>query len=252
MRVTTAVFFSLLLLLLACGTEKKQDNTNTPEEGFNLEGSDPAAVELADSVMSAMGGRASWNKTRYISWSFSGRRNLVWDKQSGRVRIESPEDNTIYLINVNNGQGRVRVNGREVLTPDSVSLMLQRARGIWINDSYWLIMPFKLKDSGVTLRYLGEDTLMTGAKCNVMDLTFSDAENSSNSKYRIYVDLADNLVKQWAYYKTANQDSATFIRPWDNYKQYGDILLSGDRSDGSGPKNVKVDADLPDKIFTDF
>jgi hypothetical protein len=251
MRVTTAVFFSFLLLVVACGKENP-DNTNTPEEGFNLEGSDPAAVELADSVMVAMGGRANWNKTRYISWSFSGRRNLVWDKQSGRVRIESPEEKTIYLINVNNGQGRVRVNGREILEGDSLRLMLQRARGIWINDSYWLIMPFKLKGSGVTLRYLGEDTLMSGGKCNVMDLTFADTEDQSDSKYRIYVDLADNLVKQWAYYKTSNQDSATFIRPWDNYKQYGDILLSGDRSDGSGPKNVKVDTDLPDKIFTDF
>lgn len=251
MRVITAVFFSILMLAVACGTEKV-DNTNTPEEGFNLEGSDPAAVELADSVMAAMGGRANWDKTRYISWSFSGRRNLVWDKQSGRVRIESPEENTTYLINVNNGQGRVRVNKREITAPDSLRLMLQRARGIWINDSYWLIMPFKLKGSGVTLRYLGEDTLMTGGKCNVMDLAFPDSEDQSNSKYRIYVDLSDNLVKQWAYYKSATQDSATFIRPWDNYKQFGDILLSSDRSDGSGPKNVKVDTDLPEKVFSDF
>ena len=252
MKATTGVFIITFLFLIVACNKEKQDNTNVPEEGFNLEGSDPAAVELADSVMTAMGGRANWNKTRYISWSFSGRRNLVWDKQSGLVRIESPEDKTIFLINVNNGQGKVRVNGREIIEKDSLQLMLQRARGIWINDSYWLVMPFKLKGSGVTLRYLGEDTLMTGAKCNVMDLTFNESENQLSSKYRIYVDLADNLVKQWAYYKNATQDSATFIRPWDNYKQYGDILLSGDRSDGSGPKNVKVDTDLPDKIFTDF
>lgn len=251
MKLTTAAIVSFVLIVAACG-KIEQDNSNTPEEGFDLEGSDPAAVELADSVMAAMGGRANWNKTRFISWSFSGRRNHVWDKQSGLVRIESLEDNTTYLLNVNNGQGRVRLNGHEVVAKDSLQLMLQRARSIWINDSYWLIMPFKLKGSGVTLRYLGEDTLMTGGKCNVMDLTFTDTQNQSNSKYRIYVDLADNLVKQWAYYKTANQDSATFIRPWDNYKSYGDILLSGDRSDGSGPKNVKVDTDLPDKIFTDF
>lgn len=251
MRVATTFFIPFLLLMIACGRDR-QDNTNTPEEGFNLEGSDPAAVELADSIMAAMGGRANWNKTRFISWSFSGRRSLVWDKQSGRVRIESPEENTIYLINVNNGQGRVRVNGREVIEEDTLRVLLQRARSIWINDSYWLVMPFQLKGNGVTLRYLGEDTLMTGGKCNVMDLTFNEQQGHSNSKYRIYVDLADNLVKQWAYYKDADQDSATFIRPWDNYKKYGDILLSGDRSDGSGPQNVKVDTALPDKVFTNF
>lgn len=247
------LYFLVLLVLVGCNPDsKKENNTNVAEEGFNLQGSDPAAVELADSIMSAMGGRSNWNKTRFISWNFSGRRDLIWDKQSGRVRIESPEDKAIYLINVNTGQGKVQIKGREIIEKDSLQLLIHAARGIWINDSYWLIMPFKLKDNGVTLKYLGEDTLQTGNKCNVVDLTFKDSDNRSESKYRIYVDIADNLVKQWSYFKNDTQDSATFTRPWDNYKKYGDILLSGDRADGSGPKNIKVDTDLSDKIFTDF
>jgi hypothetical protein len=243
----------MLLVLLACSTGSKETkDANLAEEGFDFKGSDPAAVELADSIMSAMGGRSNWNKTRYISWNFSGRRNLIWDKQSGRVRIESPEDHAVYLINVNNGQGKVQVNGKEIIEKDSLQKLLLAARNIWINDSYWLIMPFKLKDTGVTLKYLGEDTLQTGGKCNVVDLMFTDKGSTSESKYRIYIDITDNLVKEWSYFKKAEQDSATFTRPWDNYKKCGDILLSGDRSDGSGPKNVKVDADLPDKVFTEF
>jgi hypothetical protein len=248
------LYVLLLPVLFACSTGNR-DNTkdsNLAEEGFDLEGSDPAAVELADSIMSAMGGRSNWNKTRYISWSFSGRRNLIWDKQSGRVRIESPEDHAVYLINVNNGLGKVQVNGKEIIEKDSLQKLLLSARNIWINDSYWLIMPFKLKDTGVTLKYLGEDTLRTGGKCNVVDLMFSDKNSTSESKYRIYIDTDDNLVKEWSYFKKAEQDSATFRRPWDNYKKYGDILLSGDRSDGSGPRSVKVDTDLSDKVFTEF
>jgi hypothetical protein len=68
----------------------------------------------------------------------------------------------------------------------------------------------------------------------------------------VYVDIADNLVKQWAYYRQATQDSANFVRPWDNYQRYGDILLSADRSDNSGPRNVKVFDTLPDATFTEF
>lgn len=235
------------IMVLAC-----QSRTAAPEPGFDPAGSDPAAVELADSVMSAMGGEANWEKTRFISWSFSGRRNLVWDKQGGRVRIESPEEELIYLLNLNNSQGKVKQHNREVTQNDSLQHMLQQARSIWINDAYWLVMPFKLKDSGVTLRYLGEDTLMNGSKCNVMDIIFAESGKTPESRYRVYVDLADNLVKQWAYFKNARQDSATFTRPWDNYKKYGNILLSSDRSDGSGPQQVKVDDDLPDKVFTEF
>jgi hypothetical protein len=252
MKCTLTLILATTLFVVACSSDRDKDVVNTPEAGFNLAGSDPAAVELADSVMSAMGGRANWNNTRFISWNFSGRRDLVWDKQSGRVRIESPEEKTVYLVNVNTGLGKVRVGSKEVVQPDSLKKLLQRARSIWINDSYWLIMPFKLKDTGVTLRYLGEDTLLTGGKCNVVDLTFTDSGNEPESKYRIYVDLTDNLVKQWSYFRRADQDSATFTRPWDNYKKYGEILLSADRSDKSGPQNVKVDSELPEKIFTDF
>jgi plasmid maintenance system killer protein len=235
------------ILALACGPRSE-----VRDGGFDPASSDPAAVELADSIMSAMGGRDSWEKTRFISWSFSGRRNLVWDKQDGRVRIEVPEESMTYLLNLGNGQGKVKLRQHEVTHADSLKRMLQQARSIWINDSYWLIMPFKIKDSGVTLRYLGEDKLMNGGKCNVLDLTITQTGKEPESRYRVYVDLADNLVKQWSYFRKADQDSATFTRPWDNYKKYGDILLSADRSDGSGPRDVKVDEDLPDTVFTEF
>jgi len=247
MALTRVYSLIIGIVALACQSRKE-----VREAGFDPAGSDPAAVELADSVMSAMGGRASWENTRFISWNFSGRRNLVWDKQGGRVRIEVPEESLIYLLNLGNGQGKVKLGGREVTEADSLKRMLQQARSIWINDSYWLVMPFELKDSGVTLTYLGEDTLMTGGKCNVMDLTFAHKGKEPESKYRVYVDLADNLVKQWSYFKTADQDSATFTKPWDNYKKYGNILLSADRSDGSGPRDVQVNEDLPDSVFTDF
>ena len=72
------------------------------------------------------------------------------------------------------------------------------------------------------------------------------------TKYHVYVDLADNLVKQWAYYSNASQDSATFVLPWDNYKKYGSILLSADRSEGGGPVGVSVDNNLSEKIFTEL
>jgi hypothetical protein len=149
-------------------------------------------------------------------------------------------------------EGRVSVRGNEIAPGDSLRKMLNKARSIWINDTYWLVMPFKLKDTGLTIKYVGEDTLITGGKCNVLELTFKDVGDTPQNKYRIYVDLTDNLVKQWAYYSQATQDTSNFTRPWDNYKKYGGILLSADRSDGGGPRNVKVDDTIPDKIFTEF
>ncbi len=253
MMKKSLIGFIFVAALAGCqqdaGTSTGHDNPPAP--GFDLAHSDPAAVELADSVMAAMGGRKNWDETRFISWTF-GKRHLVWDKKDGNVRIESQPDSTIYLVNINDSKGRVQIRGQELTEPDSLQKMLSKAKSIWINDSYWLTMPFKLKDTGVTLKYLGEDTMLTGARANVMELTFEKVGDTPNNKYQVYVDLRDNLVKQWAYFKDASQDSASAVWPWDNYKKYGNILLSANRSNDRGPRDVRVDEKLDRDVFTRF
>ncbi len=232
--------------------ENGNETSNPHAEGFNFAESDPAAIELADSIMMAMGGRKNWDNTRFISWNFFGVRDLIWDKPTGRVRIESMRDSTIYLVNVNTLEGKVRIKGEDLTEPDSLAKMLNRAKSIWINDSYWLMMPFKLKDSGVTIKYMGEDTLVNEKYYNVLQLSFENVGDTPQNKYDVYVDVKEKLVKYWSFYREASQDSASWTRPWDNYQKYGSILLSADRSDNGGPRNVKVEEQLPDEIFTTF
>lgn len=242
-------------ILISCGkvtTEVPTPYENPSEEGFDLTHSDPAAVELADSVMSAMGGRKSWDQTRFISWSSSDGRNLVWDRKQDRARMELLKDSAIYLFNPKTGEGRVMVKGQEITLADTVKKKLSQARNIWNNISYELVMPFKLKDRGVTLKYLGEDTLQTGGRCNVLELAFATAGETPFHKYNVYIDVKDNLVKQWAYYDESNKEEPNWIKPWDNYQLYGKIQLSANRSDDAGPKNVKVDEMLDDKLFMEF
>lgn len=251
----TLLTIAFLIALSAC--EKKEtkslgSNVNQAAEGFEIANSDPAAIELVDSIMIAMGGRENWDKTRFISWNFFGNRDLVWDKALGRVRIDSRKDTITYLVNLNTMEGRVRIKGQEITEVDSLKKMLTKAKSIWINDSYWLVMPFKLMDPGVRIKYMGEEKLSGGMQCNVLELTFDNVGDTPQNKYRLYVDMSDNLIKQWAFYSQAIQDSSNFVRPWDNYRKYGDILLSADRSDGGGPRSVKVDGELPDRIFTEF
>lgn len=248
------LFACLVVWLASCGPkEKTLGELNPAAEGFDFANSDAAAIDLADSIMHAMGGREAWDKTRFISWNFFDRRDLVWDKHTGRVRIESKNDSTIYLVNITTGEGRVQIKGQELTEPDSLRRqMLERAKNIWINDSYWLVMPFKLKDTGVTLKYLGQDTLRGLPYYNVLQLTFQNVGRTPQNKYKLYVDIHDKLIRHWAFFEESANDTANFIRPWDNYQTYGNILLSADRSDNGGPKRVKVYESLPDALFTEF
>lgn len=251
-QIKIVVLFAVHIMLFSCNGSNENVSDNPAAEGFNLANSDPAAVELADSVMVAMGGWKNWRDTRYISWNFSGLRNLVWDKHDNRARIESLKDSITYVVDLEDLSGKVWMKEQSIDQPDSLKEMLQKAKRIWLNDSYWLVMPFKLKDTNVTLKYLGEDTLLNGDRCNLLQLTLEEGGDAPQNKYLVYVDLKDNLVKQWAYFSNATQDSANFLRPWDNYKRYGKILLSADRSDSVGPRNVSVAQTLNQKLFTDL
>lgn len=250
------LIFLIALIVLACQPstpEKGQGtNENPPAPGFNAAGSDVKAIEIADKVMQAMGGRQAWDDTRILAWSFNGRRHLIWDKKTGDVRIDAPQDTAVYLLNVYNATVKAQIKGEEITDSDSLNIAYKKAEGMWINDSYWLIMPFKLKDSGVTLKYLGKDSTQTGIYSDVLQLTFKNVGNTPDNMYKVWVDPSDNLVKQWAFYAKFDQENPPAIWPWDNNQTYGRILLSADRSDNRGPRNVQVLDSVPETVFTQF
>ncbi len=245
------------ILLIAGCTSGQQDNQvvaeyeNLPAGGFNVEGSDPKAIEIADQVMDAMGGRSNWDKTRYVCWNFFGARELIWDKQTGDVRIESDRDSTIYILNIHTMEGRVHKNGEEITQPDSLTNYLERGKQIWINDSYWLVMPYKLKDSGVTLKYLGEDTTQSGLQSDVLELRFENVGVTPDNKYNVWVDKETLLIRQWAYYRNDTLAEPGFILPWNEWRQYNNILLSGNRGERELSDIMVLDS-LPENTFLTF
>lgn len=234
----------------ACQSGEIQEN-NPPVPGFNIEASDHQAIIIADEVMEAMGGRKNWDATRYLVWNFFGRRKLWWDRQSGNVRIESYPDSTTYLLNMENMTGRVLKNGKQVIVNDSLKLFLSQAKSIWINDSYWLIMPFKLKDDGVTLKHIGEGKTENGYPSEILELTFKGVGDTPNNKYLVYVDKETKLVSQWSYFRTADQTEPDFTTPWTDYKKYGKILLSGSRGERQITE-IGAPENLPASTFSEF
>ena len=245
----------MVILLTFCSAPEAPEAPtvygNPPAEGFNATGSDEKAIAIADEVMEAMGGRQTWDTTRYLYWNFFGVRTLLWDKQTGNVRIEVPRDSSIYLVNIYDETGKVQLKGKDISASDSVQTYLERGKSIWINDAYWLAMPFKLKDSGVTLKYLGQDTMIGGINADILELTFAEVGRTPDNKYKVYVDLEDRLVKQWDFYTKYEDTEPRFSTPWQNYQSYNGLLLSGDRGQRK-LSDIKVPAEVPESAFTDF
>ncbi len=247
---TLPVFLLMVpFFLLPNDSFSQKKSKNPAAEGFDAAGSDAKAVAIADDVMAAQGGRKAWDNTKFIRWNFFGSRKLTWNKWTGDVRVEGLKDGSVALVNINTGKGRYFKNGTEYTQPDSLAKYLPRAKSAWINDSYWLVMPFKLKDSGLTLKYVGEEKTEAGADADKLQLTFKNVGDTPQNKYYVWVDKTSHLVSQWAHYRKADDEKPNFVLPWKDYQKAGNVMLSGDRG-ARKITEIEVLDSLPEATFT--
>ncbi|MDX1643241.1 MAG: hypothetical protein R3244_02665 [Thermoanaerobaculia bacterium] len=246
---------SIAVTLVSVGTSMALGAAeNPPAPGFDAAGSDERAVEIADAVMERLGGRRAWDETQVVRWNFFGRRLHYWDKQTGDVRVEGVDRETgepyLILMNLHSGEGRAWRDGEEVTDPEALEEMLDLGEAAWINDSYWMFMPYKLKDSGVTLRYVGSRPMQDGREAEVLELTFEGVGRTPENKYHVYVADDTGLVEQWDFYRHADDEEPAFQVPWHGWERYGEILLSDDRGE-SGHTDIAVYQEVPKTVFTD-
>jgi hypothetical protein len=256
---TKFILFTPLIfaIVLACESPSKLGNLENEKEinpaaqGFNITESDAQAIAIADEVMEAMGGRSAWDETTFFTWNFFGVRKHWWNKSTGDIRIEVPNANLTILMNLDTEEGKAKKGETIYTKEDSLDFYLSRAKQWWVNDGYWLFMPFKLKDSGVTLKYLREDTLQNGASADVLQLTFQEVGFTPNNKYWVYVDKETKLVSQWAFFANYDQEEPNFNIPWQDYKDYGKLLLAGNRGERE-VSEINVLNDVSSSLFSEF
>ena len=230
---------AFLLALASCHAPAREAAPeNPPCDGFDAAGSDPRAIAIADEVMRAMGGRAAWDQARVLCWNFFGRRSHVWDKLTGDWRMD--EGDKVVLLNVATGKGRVFEKGVELTDPEALAKALEGGRRAWINDSYWLVMPYKLKDSGVTLGYAGEGALADGRKADLLQLTFQEVGVTPDNRYLVFVGRDTHLVERWQYFAKAADAEPKMDTPWTGWEWYGGIRLASNRGEKRLLEGIQV------------
>ncbi|MEM7353027.1 MAG: DUF6503 family protein [Acidobacteriota bacterium] len=217
---------------------------------------DPKAVELAESVVEAMGGQDAWDATRFVRFNFFGFRLHHWDRQTGRHRLEGKSrdgDSYVILHNVNTREGTVVVNG-EVMEGEEKDKRLKGAYGAWINDTYWLVMPYKLLDPGVNLAYDGEETI-DDTTFDKLKLTFEGVGLTPGDTYWAYINRDTGLMERWAYFlESWEEDREPTHWQWTDWARHGKVMLSPRRYN-TAEKNERMLSDLavldhlPDSVF---
>lgn len=232
--------------------------------------SDPRALGVADRLEEAMGGRARFDAHRFLQFRFVVERDgkevaawlHFWDRATGRYRLEGRADGhpLRVLFNVNDRRGEVWLDGVR-LDAEAAKPHLEAAYGRFINDSYWLLMPWKWRDPGVTLGYEGERTV-DGEAFDVVSLSFENVGLTPKDRYRGFVSRTDGLLKRWEFVLQTKDGAPGTGEPvafsWEEWKEVGEGLrLSRDKGKlGSGPAIairfplLEMATTVDDSVFT--
>ncbi len=221
---------------------------------------DPQALEVTEAMHEAMGGLKNWNNTRYVQFKFQvgqpgdwrTSRAHLWDKWEGRYRFESTDDvgvKSVILFNTNTKVGKAYMGGEELPAAEAQN-RINGAYSAYINDTYWLAMPWKWLDGGVTLKHLGEET-RDGITCDIVELSFKSVGLTPGDVYRAFVSRESHLMVHWEYTLQSEREGA-----WDwEYADTNGLKLAATHTQESG-REIEMGGpvasdEVDETLFTD-
>ena len=205
--------------------------------------SDRKAIEIARATYESRGGDEGFGKAALITFRFvvekdgtpSSDYQHVWDRKTGRYRlsgIQKDGQGFIAFFNVNDfspgkpGQD-VYISGRRLDDFES-SNHLKWMYGRFINDTYWLLMPAKLLDPGVILKYEGESTDSTGQIHDIILASFQEGIGLTwEDRYWVYINRETHLMDRWEYLLMGStEDEPRTVATWTEWAPHGALVLS--------------------------
>ncbi len=259
MRTLIAVLVSLIAG--ACAEPAAEAPSGVATEPTVVSFTDPDVARLHTRMRAAMDPKGQWERSRYLAfdWIYARPdgdpvvRTHRWDRWEGDVRVETSLNGQFFLALFNTNRlddGRVWMNGAPV-TGDSAQALLARAHGMHINDSYWLIMPYKWADPGVHTRYLGPHTDGDGREWEVVELSFEEVGLTPQNRYHAFVSPETGLMERWHHFRTADAEPSP--AEWTEWTAHGGVRLAMDHPLANGARlhfeNVEVSETIPAGAF---
>lgn len=211
---------------------------------------DPRAVAVGKSMWTSLGGDSGWNRARYFRFDFvveaQGKkippRAHYWDRFTGRYRQDGTDktgNKYSAFFNVNTRAGQAFVNGKKLEEAEAKTL-IDKAYGGFINDTYWLLAPYKIFDPGVNLAYDGQVKGPHGETCDVLKLSFESVGLTPKDVYWFHVDRATHMMSEWKYVLGGHQEPPT-TAVWDDWKEMGGIRLSATKTMKEKPVAIRFE-----------
>ncbi|NVB82627.1 MAG: hypothetical protein HOV81_29875 [Kofleriaceae bacterium] len=204
----TAIFATLAAAaLLACGPGRSTfARYPGAPAAFDRSAQDPKALEIADKVVAAAGGTATWSTAKQLRWqqviSQDGKELLAgeqaWDRWNGRHygRAKREGGDMVVMRDIYQGGGNAFIdNGQKLKKIDGgADQAVKTSRERWEFDTGVLFIPFLLEEPGTKLEYGGEVQGDDGKPRDLLKVSFDPKERQT--KYQLVVNRDTNLIER--------------------------------------------------------
>ncbi len=184
------------------------------------------SLTIAEKIANAHGFE-NWKNVSEITFTFGKNRSWVWQPKTNDVTLTTSKDTISY-------------NRSSI---DSMSMKTDRA---FINDKFWLLIPFQLIwDEGLTIsEAIKTKAPISKTEINKITLTYANEGGyTPGDAYDIYFN-DDYIITEWAFRK-GNKTKAGLINTFENYQDFNGIKIALNHKKAEGDwslpfTNVKV------------
>lgn len=194
----------------------------------------PSADALAARAVDVLGASA-WSQARYFAFTFVVERDgkvvsqfpQRWDRLTGDYRVSGldPIGNPFEVtMNVNTKKGRATSKGVPVTESGKIVDFLNSV-GFrrYVNDTFWLLMPLRLTESGVKREYVGERSDSCGRVWDVVKLTFENGALIPGDAHWAWINRDSGIVEEWDMrLQTSERPTEIMFR---DYRRVGGLYL---------------------------
>lgn len=225
----------LVSLLLVVGCEQGTDGGDPGTTPGDVAGSfgDPDVARIHRRMMDTLAPDRGWERARYIRFDWvvergdgeTTRRSHRWDRESGLYRLESSTEGgtMVALFDLDEPmEGRVWIDGEAVADARRRDL-LDRAHAVHVNDTRWLLMPYRWEEPEVRAEYVGRETDEEGRSWDVVRLSFDRGQ----SVYHAWVSSGSGMMDRWSH--TRAEGVEPVVSEWRGWRRVGPIMLASER-----------------------
>lgn len=172
---------------------------------------------LAAELWKASGGE-NWSKVKEIHFTFAveqeGNRLFtaqhVWNVAAGTDTVKwKDKQGKDHDVTVNLADPPKEGEGKD-------------AYARWVNDSYWLLAPLKIRDPGVKVEATGPKDL-NGTSLETLQLSFESVGLTPTDRYVFYIDPETKLPRAWDYIP---QSGEGLQATWEKFQNFGGLTLA--------------------------